>query len=276
MDAQRPEPGSTDIIGEAMAAVTGGLERIVDGSPRAIPASAHDKAIKFLANIPARVEKALEGATEGESGRETPEGDYKEMIRAFSDPKLKPSPEMRLKLVDKLDKAFAAPYLLWFDRAYAAAAGIIPRRTWDTIFGPRPGMPSSSELGTWWRAWDVARDPMVVIDRIADGTLITDEVDALGMFYPALRDRMRQATLLALASLGAKNGEDWLPADVTQRTVECLLNFSPLSPELAAKLQNAAAAARQGEQDRVNEGMVNGPVIDGPKLETQTQRIAER
>lgn len=268
-----------DVIGEALAAVTGGLERVLDKSPKAIPVSAQNKAVEMLRTLPARVELALNGKADDKErlNRETPEGDYMACLAALTNPKLAPKPGARLKLVEKLERAFSAPYTLWFDRAFATAASLIPRRTYRTIFGVQAVEPSGSELGAWWRCWDVARDPMVIVDRIADGTLITDEVDALAKYYPAIKDKMRVAAVLGLASLRTKEGPDWLPADVTQRTVECLLGFSPLSQELATQLQNAAAAARQGEADKNAEaGAVNGPVIDGPKLETPTQRIANR
>jgi hypothetical protein len=273
-----PESGAMDVMGEALAAVTGGLERVLDTPAKAIPVSAQKEAIELLRTLPARVELALNGKADKVErlNRETPEGEYKPMLAALTDPKKAPKPEARLKLVEKLERAFSAPYTMWTDRAFVMAGQLIPRRTWTTIFGPEPGTPSESELGAWWRCWDIARDPMVIVDRIADGTLITDEVTCLGQFYPGIKDKLSVAVTLGLATLRSKDPE-WLPADVTQRTVECLLGFSPLSQELATQLQNAAAAARQGEADKQREGgPVNGPVIDGPELQTPTQRIANR
>jgi hypothetical protein len=278
MAQEGPEPGSMDVIGEALAAVTGGLERVMAEKMKAIPASAQEKAIQLLRTLPKRVELALNGkADDGERlNRETPEGDYLECLGALTDPKKVPKPNERADLVADLERAFSAPYTMWFDRAFATGAQLIPRRTYRTIFGIQAVEPSGSELGAWWRAWDVARDPMVIVDRIADGTLITDEVTALAQFYPGIKGKMTVAAVLGLANLRAKEGPDWLPADVTQRTVECLLGFSPLSQELATQLQNAAAAARQGEADKNADAMASGPGIEGPKMETPTQRIADR
>jgi hypothetical protein len=263
------------LLGEAMAAVTGGLERILASPVVPIGRAKQREARALIDGMLDAVKEALDGEGTDEP-LETPEGEYMPILQTLTDPKKAPTPADRAKLAGGLIPVFSKPYTMWFDAAFRTAAGLIPRRTWVNIMGPHAVEPSSSELGMWWRAWDVARDPMVVIARMADGSLVSDEMDALGMFYPALRVMMTLAVYTGLADLAVKHGEDWLPADRTQRAVETFVGFSPLTPEFAAQLQQAAGAARQGEADQQAAGGMMGPMVDGPKLETQTQRLSER
>jgi hypothetical protein len=60
--------------------------------------------------------------------------------------------------------------------------------------------PSHTELSVFNRAWAVAHDPTVVIDRIATGTFVPEDAHALQSMYPALFPLIKAQLADALAS----------------------------------------------------------------------------
>lgn len=64
----------------------------------------------------------------------------------------------------------------------------------------RPYTPSHTELSVFNRAWSVANDPTVVIDRIASGTFVPEDASNLQAMYPALFPLIKAQLADALAS----------------------------------------------------------------------------
>lgn len=109
--------------------------------------------------------------------------------------------------------------------------------------------PSPSAVAEFRRQWEVANDPMVVIDDLEDGSLIDDQVTAVAELYPAIYAEMRQAVSDGVAANKARKGQDWEPSATKDALLGTLRQKDVTDHALAAAVQQVyaqeAAAAAQ-------------------------------
>jgi hypothetical protein len=274
------------LMGEALCGATG-YDRLLQEKPRPLTPADLDKAMKLLDEIP-KLAKRLVAATRSEKEWEFPEpGDYfaesKRMAATVPrgpDGKEMPDDvaiplERRLALVEQLPPGPGLAYLAQSQKCIAFLRKSLPRATEQTLTGPKPLMPSRYDLGSYWRKRDVVHDPMAVMRYAVDSLLINEEVATLQLVYPNLYGACVSATFDALADATVEHGEDWLPA--SRRSIEILLQASPISPDFARQLQEAARAADKANEDPGSAGIPGMPLdVDLTKATTTTQRIADR
>jgi len=98
------------------------------------------------------------------------------------------------------------------------------------------------------RVWNVAREPMIVLDDLEDGSLAEDQVAALALLYPALYADIQQAAEEIMSAQVARRGEEWEPAPQKRVLLGVLLQKDLIDPELASMVQKVYAQAEQAEQ----------------------------
>jgi hypothetical protein len=97
----------------------------------------------------------------------------------------------------------------------------LPRHVTSSMFGDqvRPGAPN--EMRAYARLWEVAKDPLIVLDDLAHNRLKLDRVAALETLYPSLY----QLVLASVTSaISATKGErpKWQPDPEKRKQIEIL------------------------------------------------------
>lgn len=113
----------------------------------------------------------------------------------------------------------------------------LPRDMEPTPIGVRPAEPSPSALADFRRVWQVALDPMSVLDDMDDGSLADDQVAALKELYPAIYDELKQAIFDAVATMQARRGIAWEPIGTKVAVLQMLRGEQQIDTQLAADAQ---------------------------------------
>jgi hypothetical protein len=147
-----------------------------------------------------------------------------------------PDPELAMDLGIQ-----ARTILTWAD-------SILPREPLPAVTKEaRLGTPSHSAVADFRRVWNVAQDPMIVLDDLEDGSLAEDQVAALALLYPALYADIQQAAEDVMTAQVARRGQDWEPAPQKRAMLGVLLQKDLLDPELTAAVQQVYAQQAQQE-----------------------------
>ncbi len=265
----------SQLAAEALAAVTG-PSRILEGGPAVSPAEG-----KRAVDLPGKMVDALKrflARSEFEFQDDVePHPDYFATLKRLSAyvplEKRQPYVVASLPLLQGFeDQAMGLAYAGVLDKQANWLKEQIPRAAEMSLWGDRPLEPSRIELGTWWRTWEVAGDPMTVLRDLAEGILVTDQVMTVQNCYPALYDALKMTLLEQLAERRAAD-EEWEPPLRKQRQLEVLLNISAVSPEFAKELQDLSTAARAGQEG----GLSSAPLdIDVKGMELPSQRLQAR
>lgn len=97
----------------------------------------------------------------------------------------------------------------------------LPRHVTGDMFGDtvRPGSPG--ELRAYARLWEVANDPLVVLNDLAHDRLKLDRVVALETLYPALYQLVLASVTSAISTTKGERPR-WRPDPTKQRQIEIL------------------------------------------------------
>jgi hypothetical protein len=271
------------LLSEALCA-SSGYDRLIQENPTPLTQADVDKAMNVLDEIPKLCDELV--ADGPDKNVEIPAwGDYKAEAARLNatqrfdggEDEVAVPTERRLALVGDLAPAVGLAYLNHSQKVIAFLRKSLPRATEQTLTGPKQLEPSRFDLAAYWRKRDLAQDPLLAVRYARDSLLIHDEVATLALMYPELYGAIVRATIGALATQAAKHGPDWLPR--RRRSIEILMQVSPISPEFARQLQEAArmaeAANAGGAEDAL--GMSGMQVdVDTNRIATPTQRIADR
>lgn len=138
------------------------------------------------------------------------------------------------------DHRLAQAYAAVLSRGLSYLAATIPRRNQRTVTGDTPVEPSQMDMSRFRRTWQIAVNPLQVLDDLGEGILVRDQVAALGALYPRILAAIREELFRLLTE---RKPDDTLPLR-KQRQLEVLLDISILDPRFAAELQERAAEAR--------------------------------
>ena len=222
-----------------------GLDRILAARPKL-----HVYELQRAAKLPQEIRRRLSRflvTPEFGPAADVPAFDYQEALKqipaGLTDKQSKalmdnvPDPDMAMELGTQ-----ARTILTW-------ANGILPREHLEPVTNEmRLGTPAPSTLADFRRAWNVAREPMIVMDDLEDGSLSEDQVSTLAMLYPALYADMKQAAEEVMTAQVARRGQEWEPAPQKRVMLGVLLQKDLIDPELTAMVQKVYAQAAQAEQ----------------------------
>ena len=201
------------------------------------------------ATLPVKIRQRMARflATEAfEPAKEMPEFDYDEVLGLVSKGQ---TPEQTAALFSAVpDRELATDLGLKADRLQTWANGIIPRETPSDGLNPQMEPPDPSTLADFRRVWQVAYDPMSVLDDLEDGSLFEDQVAALALLYPALWADMSQAVTDSVAKIAARRGATWQPTATKSALIGVLRQQQTIDLSLAAACQ-AVFAGKEAEQE---------------------------
>jgi hypothetical protein len=259
---------------EFFTAVAGPL-RLLD--PKIKPLGPKD--VVKAADVEARIEKELRLFLKAKS---LPEGDEPEMrdymatLETLSSIDALSTVERRSTLTAGLpDPALGLQYLEQCDKVTAYLNEALPRETWPTLTGDKPVEPSLLEQSRFWRAWEIAEDPLVVLRDLREGILVDDQIEVLTALWPLTYQEMIRLLLVAMAD-AASASEKWEVPFEVERQLETFMQISRLSDDLVGQLQGRARAAEQQEQAQSNVKTAPLGQDAGTQAQTPTQRVANR
>jgi len=222
-----------------------GLDRILAARPK-LHIYELQRAAKLPQEIRRRLSRFLVTPDFGPAA-DVPAFDYKQALKTIpaglTDKQAQaitdaiPDPDMAMDLGTQ-----ARAILAW-------ANGILPREHLEPVTKEmRLGTPAPSTVADFRRAWNVAREPMIVLDDLEDGSLAEDQVAALALLYPSLYADIQQAAEEIMSAQVARRGEEWEPAPQKRVLLGVLLQKDLIDPELASMVQKVYAQAEQAEQ----------------------------
>jgi hypothetical protein len=153
-------------------------------------------------------------------------------------------------------------------RAWAYAQGIMPRRTWTTLLGAESVPPGGVEVARFRRLYQVADDPLLVLEDLARGRLSSDQVGALAAAYPGLYAEVARLVPQELAALRAERPR-WQPS----RALASQVRTAMRQPQ-DGSMQAIFASQRQAQQPGGERPAP--PAVDRSQEMTSQQRIASR
>ena len=146
---------------------------------------------------------------------------------------------------------------------------IFPRRTEPRLTGVKLHDPSAGEWAEWGWAWRIANAPLIALDLMGEGMLITAEVNHLLALYPALYGAICGSIGDGLADRAAGN-DDWQPPWWLRKQLCTFLQVSPVSPTLIADIEAAVKQSQAQTQQRASKLQVTNTGS------TPAQRLADK
>lgn len=236
-----------DVIAEALAAATG-IPRVLEPKPGPVTEAEMAKALEWEGKAVETLRRFLTRKDRQTPDVDLPKIDYFDLLnRATVTPGVAQREDLVLG-VQEPDLVLA--YQRALDRGLTYLKGILPKRVYRTVVGDENVEPSHHEMAIFRRAWQVAKDPRVIFDDMAEGVLVTDQVRAFEAMFPRLYAALVQALFMLLVEAREKK-EGWTPAWWKQRQIETFTQMSIVDAAFARQLQDAstradAATKRQG------------------------------
>lgn len=172
-------------------------------------------------------------------GKDVPEFDYDSTLKTVSAGRLD---DKQSKALLRAVPDFAEDFAVQVNKIMAWANPILPRDSRPAVIGDRPAEPDPHTLADFRRVWQVALDPMIVLDDLADGSLSDDQVSALQLIYPAFYDELRQAITEEMGAMEGRKGKNWEPAPQKAAMLGMIMGTQRLDPEMTAAVQQVYAA----------------------------------
>lgn len=247
--------------GEALAA-TIGADKFLAGDVK-LTQGIRDRAAGMDHTIDRMVQKALQG--EPEAVPDVP-FDYKavdqqlretgsrDQVAAFETAFVAEPPELRAKVQDT-----AGRVIRYLDDHF-------PRRVRPGIVAT-PTPPGGVELARFKRLWQIACDPLEVLEALGRGNLSRDMVRAVEDLYPSVYSAMRLAVIKGISRTRARRAS-WVPSRAMDLQLRVLMQADTITPQLAADI-DAAGLAPGSAAPRPQ-----SKVVDSSGLETPGQRLA--
>lgn len=218
-----------------------GLDRMLAGN-----AALHKYELERAAGLPKEIRRRMMTfmATAGfKPAADMGEFDYDKALDLVTAGKDAQTQRHRALLAAVPDPELAQDLGIQLDRVVGWANGILPREYQAPVAQEvRMQRPDEHSIADFRRQWDVARDPMVIMSDLEDGSLADDQVGAMNLLYPEIARDFRQAVTDTLTSIRARKGIDWDPAPMKASLLGILQGQDATDPELTAAVQQTYAA----------------------------------
>ncbi len=249
------------LVGEALLAVTGITAALRPGPLRVTQAILR-RADRLAGEVARRLKPLLAGREPAEM--DEPEADYDEILKLLT------LPTTRARLDE--DVAAWPPEL---QGAYGEALGtawgylqtVIPTAGDESGQLPVP----DTEMIEFSMIYAVVDDPMLALDRLADGSLIPEEAEAFRQVYPKVYDLARTELLRQMVDVQARK-PTWEFPHERQVALETFLGTSMLDAKLQSEIQRVLEDAHHEQQQAGGKRSVT--LKDS--LTTPNQRISEK
>lgn len=221
-----------------------GLEPILAGRP-----SLHKYQLQKAAGYPADIRKRILRFMAQDAfkpAKDVPPFDYDETLKLVAGGKL-PDAAARALVAAVPDHDLARDLAAYANTILAWANPILPRDAEPALIGVRQARPDDSSIADFRRVWQVACDPMRLLDDLEDGSLSEDQVAAVAKLAPALYAEMKQAVFDQDAVMKARR-KTWEPSPSKMALLRMLRGEPDSDPALTAAMQAVYAQEDQPQQ----------------------------
>lgn len=118
----------------------------------------------------------------------------------------------------------------------------------NQIIPTHPAPPNDFEISRWARKVETVEDPLVVVDKLEDGTLTKEHVDALRVVSPKLYEDIKQQTMIEIADRGVPLNYD---EAIMLGTLLDLPTMKALEPGRLREIQDSYAALAQARAEQI-------------------------
>lgn len=246
--------------GEALAA-TIGADKFLSGDVK-LTQGVRDRAAGMDHTIDRMVAKALQSEPEAVPdvpfdyktvGKQLQDTGSRDQVAAFQGAFANEPPELTAKVLDVSS------------RVIRTLADRFPRRTSPGIVAA-PAPPGGVELARFKRLWQIACDPLEVLESLGRGNLSRDQVRAVEGLYPSVYSAMRLAVIKGISRTKARRAS-WVPSRAMDLQLRVLMQANTITPQLAADIDAAGLAPAPAARPQTK-------VVDSGGLETSAQRLA--
>lgn len=257
-------------LGEALLAATGVTAALRPG-PIRINAAVWGKASELEQTIRRKL-RSFVRSKELAATEDQPEFDFEEIqgLLAGADDEVR-----NVENVIGLQGQAAADQ---YAEALGAAVGYIlsfaPAETLPAMVGKANMRPSDLDVSEFRRRYQAVDRPLIVLDDLAAGWLMPDQVEALAACYPSVYDKIRRVLMEEMVLAGTEKPDFRLPYDHDQ-AMQVLLQTDTIDQRLHEELSKAFEAARERESGQKTDGTPSNAREESinKKLATQAQRI---
>lgn len=261
---------ASPLAAEALAAVTG-VTPFLERKPRPVTPTQGARAEKLPERSERLLRRFLKGPEFQRQETELPAFDYFEALDMLTQPIDLDAMTALLANMEDHDLMLAFLDVLQRGRAFLEAE--IPRVVETRLFGPKNLEPDDYSLARFRRQWQAVNAPEVVLGDLAEGTLVSDQVEALEAVYPALLAAWRQQVQALGAELVAED-EDWAPTWAKEQVLARFLGAPPEAPPSA--VDAAKGAARTPEPPAAAGQPLDINISPAGAGQTSTQRMEQR
>jgi hypothetical protein len=162
-----------------------------------------------------------------------------------------------------------APCAFVWSRGVQYLNDVFPRRIEALITGPKLHEPSKGDWAEFGWAWQLAQNPLSILDRMGEGIVIGGEVKHLQAMFPAIFAELAGAIGNGLAEKVAED-EKWSPPWWLRMQLCTLLGVNPISKTLLDDIEGAVQASQQESQQRAHDVQMHADQA------TPTQKLADK
>lgn len=144
------------------------------------------------------------------------------------------------------DPQLVSEYADALGAALGYVQGIAPAEKLPAMVGGHVLEPSSLDVSEFRRRYSVADRPLVVLDDLAAGILVPDQVEAFAQVYPQLHGLTRTAVLDEMVVAGRER-VSWALPYAKDQTLQILLQTDTIDQRLHGELSKAFDEARAKE-----------------------------
>lgn len=255
-------------VGEDLLAETG-LSAYLNDAPVRFGVEMQKRALATRSKMRRALRAFLTGGQDFERARAMEPFRWQRALEQLSNP-----PDQR-KLAAKLhgqDPGVATPWVEAAGRAVTYLTGALRRRERVTPTGPQVLPPSDMEIARFRHAWEMAEDPMVLLEALAEGSLSIRMAQTFGALWPDLYAELQQALPELLVTIKGQRPSFELPWP-REKQARALMGASwgPMLEDMQASF----GREKQAQQNMQPQGQASAPNIAG-NVQTSVDRVASK
>jgi hypothetical protein len=223
-----------------------GLQALLDARPKLTKAKFAEAAF-----LPKRIRRRLTrflGTDEWSEATDIPDFDYAKVLGQVSEAQIPTREQAAALFMAVPDRELAHDLGLMLDNICVTANGLIPREPPNPITDQPVEDPEPAATVDFRRFWQIACDPMTVLNDLEAGNLFDEQVSSLANLYPAIFDDIKQAITEVMAKLVAARGKTWEPNPTKGRLIATLKQQDIFDAPLAAAIQQSYQAEEAAQE----------------------------
>lgn len=257
-------------LGEDLLAQTG-LSAYFNDAPLKFGVTMRKEALAIRQRMRATLRAFLTGGTEFDRAKAMPPFRFQRAVDLLSAP---PTPEqMQRKLAKAEDPEAAELWQAVAQRSVAYLQAALPKRERETPVGPKLLPPSDMELARFRHAWEIAEDPMVMLEALAEGSLSRGMARQFAELWPDLYMELQSALPELLIAIKTQRPGYEIPWP-REKQLRSLMGASwgPMVQDMQAAFGREKLNVQRGLQPQ---GQAQAPNIAG-NVQTSVDRVSTK